>query len=150
MLVEVSSETGLGARVVKDLTNTLVGKHYHIFCDNFTSVKVFHQLHRDGIYATGTIRVDWCGFPQSLKTYVKKGLKERGESDIRQSEVNTNLTVCVWQDTKAVTVCSTFCPTAPQDTVERKMKNGERKTFPCPNTITSYKKFMGGVDKNVP
>ena len=28
------------------------------------------------------------------------------------------------------------------------MKNGKRKTFPCPNTITSYNKFMGGVDKN--
>ena len=78
---------------------------------------------------------------------MKKGLKERGESEIRQSEVNTNLTVCAWQDTKAVTACSTFCPRAPQDTVERKMKNGERKTFPCLNTITSYK-FMGGVDKN--
>ena len=92
---EVSSKTGLGARVVKDLTSTLVGKHHHI-CDNFfTSVKLFHQLHRDGIYATGTIRADRRGFPQELKTHVKKGLKERGESVIRQSEVNTNLTVCV-------------------------------------------------------
>ena len=28
---EVSSETGLGARVVKDLTSTLVDKNYYIF-----------------------------------------------------------------------------------------------------------------------
>ena len=146
---EVSSETGLGARVVKDLTSTLVGKYYHIFCDNFfTSVKLFHQLHRDGVYATSTMRADRRGFPEALKTHVKKGLRERGESEIRQSEINTNLTVCVWQDSKPVTACSTFCPTTPQDTVERKMKNGERKTFPCPNTITAYNKFMGGVDKN--
>lgn len=30
----------------------------------------------------------------------------------------------------------TFCPTAPWDTVERKIKNGEQKSFPCSNTIT--------------
>ena len=65
---EVSSETGLGARVVKDLTSTLVDKYYHIFCDNFfTSVKLFHQLHRDGVYATGTIRADRRGFLEALK-----------------------------------------------------------------------------------
>ena len=28
------------------------------------------------------------------------------------------------------------------------MKNGEWKIFPCPNTVTSFNKFMGGVDKN--
>ena len=70
---EVSSETGLGARVVKDLTSTLVDKNYHIFCDNFfTSVKLFHQLHSNGIYATGTIRADRRGFPEALKIHVKK------------------------------------------------------------------------------
>ena len=92
---EVSSETGLGARVVKDLTSTLVSKYYHIFCDNFfTSVKLFHQLHRDGVYATGTIRADRCGFPEALKTR-EEGIEEERRSEIRQSEINTNLTVYV-------------------------------------------------------
>ena len=120
---EVSSETGLGARVVKDLTSTLVD---HIFCDNFfTSVNLFHQLHSNGIYATGTIRADRHGFPEALKLHVKKGLRERGESKIQQSEINPNLTVCFWQDSKPITACSTFCQTTPLDTVERTMKNGE-------------------------
>ena len=32
---ETSTEKGLGARVVKDLTKDLVNKHHDIFCDNF-------------------------------------------------------------------------------------------------------------------
>ena len=107
------------ASVIKNMTSTLRQTLSYLLRQLFTGVKLLQQLHRDGIYATGTIREDRRGFPSALKTHVKKGLKERGESEIRQSEVNTNLTVCVWQDTKAVTTCSTFCPTAPQDTGEK-------------------------------
>ena len=146
---ETSAETGLGARVVKDLTQNLVGKHHHIFCDNFfTSVRLFEELHERGIYATGTLRADRKGFPEDLKESVKKGLKERGECKIRQSKLDTNLSVCVWQDTKAVTACTTFCKTTPLSEVQRKMKNGEHHTFPCPESIMTYNKYMGGVDKN--
>ena len=70
---EVSTEMELGARVVKDLTRTLVNKNYHVFCDNFfTSVQLFHQLQCDGIYATGTIRADRRGFPQAAR---EKGIQ---------------------------------------------------------------------------
>ena len=91
---ETSTETGLGARVVKDLTRDLVNRHHHIFCDNFfTSVRLFHELHESGIYATGTLRADWKGFPEDLKEKARKGLKERGECKICQSKLNTNLSV---------------------------------------------------------
>ena len=130
---EVSTEMGLGARVVKDLTRTLVNKNYHVFCDNFfTSVQLFHQLQCDGINATGTIRADRRGFPQELKQHVKKGFKERGDCEIRQSEINTNLSVCVWQDSKPVTACSTFCQNTPLDTVDRKMKTGGKENISMP------------------
>ncbi len=50
-------ETGLGARVVKDLTAHLQGKYHHIYCDNFiTSVKLFKDLEEVGLYACGTAR----------------------------------------------------------------------------------------------
>ena len=146
---EISPERGLGARVVKDLTRSLVNKHYHIFCDNFfSSVGLFHELHEQGLYATGTLRSDRRGFPTELKLKAKKGFAMRGESESRHSTVNSNLTVSVWQDTKPVTVCSTFCQTVPVDEVERKLKNGEHRNFPCPHAITTYNKYMGGVDKN--
>ena len=99
---EISPERGLGARVVKDLTRSLVHKHHHILCDNFfTSIGLFQELHKEGLYATGTLRSDRRGFPTELKVQAKKGFPMRGESESRQS---TLLTVSVWQDTKPVTV----------------------------------------------
>ena len=146
---EVSSETGLGARVIKDLTTTLHQKHHIVFCDNFfTSIKLFHELYQDGIYACGTIRADRKGFPADLKEHAKRGFRERGESETRHCTVNKNLTVSVWQDSKTVTACSTYCQSVPLDEVQRKQKDGSRKTFPCPHTITTYNKYMGGVDRN--
>ena len=65
---EKSSEKGLGARVVKDLTLPLQHKFHHIYCDNFfTSVQLFEDLEKVGIYACGTARSDRTGFPPQLK-----------------------------------------------------------------------------------
>ena len=63
-----TSEKQLGARVVKDLTRSLAGKHHHVNFDNFfTSVKLLEDLEKDGIYACGTARTDRVGFPEALK-----------------------------------------------------------------------------------
>ena len=73
---ETSTDRGLGARVVKDLTRNLIDKNYHIFWDNFfTSISLFHELHEEGVYATGTLRADRRGFPSDLKNIQKKDLK---------------------------------------------------------------------------
>ena len=89
---ETSAETCLGARVVKDLTQNLVGKHHHIFCGNFfTSVKLFTELHEVGVYATGTLRADRRGFPHDIKGSAKKGFKKKGECKICRSRLDTNL-----------------------------------------------------------
>ena len=69
-------ELGLGGSVVKTLTRPLVGKHHHIFMDNFfTSPALFRDLLQDGIYACGTVRSNRRGFPQDLKG--KRILKNR-------------------------------------------------------------------------
>ena len=69
-------EFGLGGSVVRTLTRPLVGKHHHIFMDNFfTSPALFMDLLQDGIYACGTVRTNRRGFPQDLKG--KKNLKNR-------------------------------------------------------------------------
>ena len=91
---EISPERGLGARVVKDPTRSLVNKHYHIFCDNFfSSVGLFQELHEQELYATGTLRSDRRGFPTDLKLKAKKGFAMRGGSESRHSTVNSNLTM---------------------------------------------------------
>ena len=70
-----SPEKGLGARVVKSLTEPLKNKFHHVYFDNFfTSEQLLTDLEKDGIYGCGTARKDRRGFPDALK---KPKLKER-------------------------------------------------------------------------
>lgn len=54
---EDSTETNLGAKVVKKLSRPLVGGNYHQSFDNFFS----SVLVEDGLYGCGTFRKDWEG-----------------------------------------------------------------------------------------
>lgn len=64
-----TSETNLGAKVVKALSQPLVGGHYHLYYDNFfSSVQLFDDLLEDGLYACGTFRRDRKGIPDVIKT----------------------------------------------------------------------------------
>ena len=90
-----NSRDQTGSKGGKGFDTKIAEKHYHIFCDNvFTSVKLFQELHKVGVYATGTLRADRRGFPDDMKGCIKKGFKERGECNIRRSRINTNLSVC--------------------------------------------------------
>ena len=63
-----STETNLGAKVVKKLSRSLVGGNYHLYFDNFfSSVPLFEELLEDGIYACGTFRKDRKGLPAMVK-----------------------------------------------------------------------------------
>ena len=140
------AETGLGTRVVKDLTRNIVGKNHHIYCDNFfTSIGLFQELLDKKIYACGTIRSNRKFFPEDFKLHLKKGLKQRGEYKLLQSE---NLVIPIWQDTKIFTALSTNSQPNKIVNVKRKQKNGERQLIECPELIAKYNENMGGVDKN--
>ena len=97
----VTTEIGLGERVVLQLSEPFRGQHFHIFCDNFfTSPNLFLELHSRGLYVCGTVRQDRCGFPDELK-----GLTvQRGESSFCQSG---DLVATVWQDERKVSILST-------------------------------------------
>ena len=143
------SEKGLGSRVVKDLTKKISKQYYHIYFDNFfSSPLLLVHLYEKGLYGCGTIRIHRKGFPDELKPYVKCGFSERGESMVLQSQQYTNLTACVWQDTKPVTVVATNSQSVPLRFVHRKQKNGDKKQYPCPESICLYNQYMGGVDIN--
>ena len=63
-----STETNLGAKVVKKLSQLLIGRNYHLYFDNFfSSVTLFEDLVEDGIYACGTFRKDRKGLPVVVK-----------------------------------------------------------------------------------
>ena len=63
-----STETNLGTKVVKKLSQPLIGGNYHLYFDNFfSSVTLFQDLVEDGIYACGTFRKDRKGLPEVVK-----------------------------------------------------------------------------------
>ena len=65
---EDSVETALGSKVVKKLSQQLVGGNYHLYFDNyFTSIPLLEDLLEDGLYACGTFRRDRKGVPDAIK-----------------------------------------------------------------------------------
>ena len=105
--IQNRTENSLGERVVKDLTRTLVGKYYTVYCDSFfTGVQLFDSLFKDGIYACGTLKTNRRKYPDQFKETLEKGLSERGKSiPIKDG----NKVFALWQDNKLVTMLSTNC-----------------------------------------
>ena len=79
-------ETGLGERVVKDLTRDIWGKNHHVYCDNyFSSVPLFQELLNNKTYACGTIRTNRKYLPPRI-TQAK--LKNQGDMIVEQKDGN--------------------------------------------------------------
>ena len=115
-----SVEQGLGAKVVKTLTEPYINSSRHVYFDNFfTGLDLLDSLEADKLYGCGTIRTNRKGFLDTLKPAVKKGLKERGESKTCQAG---NLTVTAWQDNRVVTLAATNSdPTVEEQVMRKKM-----------------------------
>ena len=144
--VTEKGERGLGKHVVEKLTRALVGKHHHVYYDNyFTSIPLLLSLHEDGLYGCGTMRSNRLGFPTEFKSKLKTGLKERGEHIALQ---NDNITIYLWQDTKPVVIVSSNAQPDSVTKVNRKIKDGSSKVIDCPAAVQMYNTYMGGVDLN--
>ena len=113
-------EKNLGSNVVKTLTQHYMNTFRHVYFDNFfTGVGLLLDFLKSGLYGCGTLRSNRKGFPEDLKPVVKKGMKQRGESQTQQYH---NLTVSVWQDNRAVTVAATNGdPTKDVQVIRKKM-----------------------------
>ena len=142
-----TQEVGLGTRVVKTLFNNFRDSQRHIYFDNFfTSIGLFIDLSKMGLYGCGTLRTNRKGFPITLKDVAKNGLGERGKS---QTEQYKNLTVSVWQDNRPVCVAASNSDPTTSESVKRKKRDGSHDTFSCPQAVYLYNRYMGGVDRNV-
>ena len=142
-----SVEKGLGANVVKCLTNSLNGSHRHVYFNNyFTGVDLLLDLYRSGLHGCGTLRSDRKGFPTELKPLLaKKGSQERGQSKVCQVG---NLTLSIWQDNNPAVALATNADPTNDIAVNRKQKNDSSAIFSCPESVSLYNKYMGGVDHN--
>lgn len=144
--VNDKGEKGLGRHVVEKLTQALIGKHHHIYFDNyFTSIQLLLSLRSNGLYGCGTFRSNRLGFPTEFKSKMKKGLENRGDHLALQKD---NMSIYLWQDTKPVVVVSSNAQSTSTTTVQRKQRDGSSNQVSCPNAISMYNKYMGGVDMN--
>ena len=137
----VRTEEGLGSRVIKDLSRHLVGKNHVIYMDNFFSnPALFESLLAEGIYCSGTVRINRRGMPEAIKG-VK--LKEKGDTFTVQKG---NLVATAWKDKKVVTYLSTNCDPTESRVVQRRKKDGTLQNVSAPIVSDLYNKFMFGVD----
>ncbi|KAK3749026.1 hypothetical protein QZH41_006223 [Actinostola sp. cb2023] len=138
-------EHGLGYKVIHELTRPLVGKNYHIICDNFfTTVGLAEDLLKDKLYLCGTTRANRKEFPKDLKDKERVKKLRRGEAIIRQKG---NIVATIWKDKKPVAFLSTQCKATGDVTVLRKQKDGSVIEVPSLPVVKLYNKYMGGVDK---
>lgn len=138
-------EEGLGPRVVKDLTRTLVGKYHRVFFDNFfTSVALLNDLLKDNIYGCGTIRRRRKNEPKDI---VNNNAKvSRGTCDWTLSK--EGLLYLKWMDNKPVLFLSNFHSPADVQTVSRKQKDGSSQNIDCLKLVKDYNSHMGYVDQS--
>ncbi|XP_040177296.1 piggyBac transposable element-derived protein 4-like [Rana temporaria] len=127
---------GSSGKVVWDLIHPLLEKGYHLYVDNFyTSLPLFHNLHRRKTPACGTVRKNRKGFPQKL---LNVKLRKGDAASLRNEE-----TLAVkWRGSREVYMLSTIH----NDTcVEISRRNGPIQKPTC---VHEYNLFMGGVDFN--
>lgn len=133
---QITPTTGtLGERVVNTLCNTIRTDEVAICIDRFfTSVNLMKTLP----YAcAGTIMSNRKYLPPLT------GKLARGKS---MAQVSDDGVIAIkWQDTKEVTLVSN-CHENNISSVERRLKDGSKKTFDCPEAIQFYNQHMAGVD----
>ena len=147
------AEGGLGKRLVLDLTRELEEKKYHLYFDNFfSSVSLLTTLLQKGLYACGTARQNYRGFPTVLRLNGKgkkelenNGLIERGDSQIVQMG---GVMALLWRDNKVVALLSSNAEPQQHSTVQRREHTVNHTDVHCPLAMNLYNRYMGGVDKN--
>lgn len=66
-------EKNLRKKVVLEMSEDLVGKHNHVYFDNFfTSTELPEELLSKGLYGCGTIRSNRKGLPDELRPKKKQ------------------------------------------------------------------------------
>ena len=137
-----TSEYGLAAKVVLDLTAHLSNCGHHIYTDNFyTSPTLCKRLLELGFGSCGTPRCNRRGIPHDF-----------GHATLRKGDIKTfhdgELIGIRWMDKRPVTVLSTIHNDEMVDARRRtRQAVGGTEVVKKPNMIVQYNTYMGGVDK---
>ena len=139
-----TAEKNVGARVVKDVSNDVLDKGYHLYFDNyFSSPSLLSDLLERDTYCIGTVRVNRKHFPQFGKRNVKN--LERGQS-LSREVLGDKVHCFVWKDKKPVAFVNTICDVRDFAAVRRKQSDGSIIVVECPSAVVLYNENMGGVD----
>jgi hypothetical protein len=146
---DAAPDLGASSNVVVRLTQSVPRHHnYKIFFDNwFTSVPLEVFLKKEGLLALGTVkanRVSGATMP------TEKEMNKNGRGSIVEQVTvveGVELSAVSWYDNKVVNTLSTYVGSQPQTEKRRFFKReNTHKMIPCPNTVTTYNNYMGGVD----
>ncbi|CAK1587806.1 unnamed protein product [Parnassius mnemosyne] len=148
------SEPNLGAvsNTVVRLLRPVPRKVNHIvYFDNFySSLTLFHHLHKEGIYCLGTVQRNRLGKTCKLpkKEDVQKTSVPRGSYDENVASLDgVEFAATSWKDNKQVLLLSTYVGANPVGTISRYDKKQKKNiSIPCPKVIEEYNAHMGGVD----
>jgi hypothetical protein len=139
----VKSNFGLAYDVVMNLVKKLPKATYHLFMDNFyTGIQLVRDLLCMNIYATGTVRANREGFPQSVRDWK---VKNPGDSGYKMKD---GVLAFKWKDTKDVCMLSTAHPPTEYPQTRRKKGTAEQEQRWTPLAAIDYRKYMGSVDRH--
>ena len=140
------TEHGLGASVVRTMTEPVLEKGHFLFFDNyFSTVPLAQFLRTKNTYCVATARIDRTAWPTNLKN--KKTLKQHlKKGDHRSQIVSPGVQCFMWMDKKVVPFINTICNPSSLTTVKHKKKDGSTVNVSCPLSVQLYNKYMGGVD----
>ena len=133
---------GLAYSVVMKLVEPYLDKGYSVYMDNYySSPELFRDLLLRKTTASGTVRLNRKYFPDQLKPVRGEPARSRGTTSFA---FHGQLTMVRWIDNKDVYALSTiFSDTL---TTARRRVGNHAQDIPCPQIISDYNAFMGGVD----
>ena len=115
----------------------------------YTCVSLAVRLFAMGFCSVGTTCASRLGFPNALKykfkTVPKKLASQRGLCKLMRCVKFPKLYACSWLDKKPVYFLAHGVSTL-KTAVTRKEKNGSSVEVGCPELVSLYNQYMGGVD----
>ncbi|GFQ78188.1 piggyBac transposable element-derived protein 4 [Trichonephila clavata] len=131
-------EINLGERVIKNLSQKLLGKNHVLFLDNYFTYDLLKYLETQNITACGTVNISRKSLPKNLLEDKKM---KRGDFDWSIS--NEDIACIKWKDKRIVHILTTLDEAIKSYEVERKEKDGKIIKIACPKAIIDYNKNMG-------
>lgn len=149
------SDTKSGpAAAIRNIACVFRGVQYQgrrlLITDRFyTSIPMIQQLRTMGFHFVGTMNKNRLGWCKSVQYAIKKRPKEmpRGIFKMAYAKSDPGLIALGWIDNRPVYFLSSQVSTK-VTTIQRREKNGDITTVPCPQLVVEYQTYMGGVDRH--